>query len=318
VAREERGRALDGSKQGPLGESVELPAGVSLVDGADLLAGGLPDTAMMESFDEFAAQDTALDPAAFAAIAGDTAKNDAVATMPVNGDISKPGVPGSSNEQASSTAVDGTATVAVDTSAAAVDANDAFDFESMFGEGANAQPFDLDFGDAGTGNDGSTAGINMDDLFNEIGASTSDFADLGASSTSAADGGGSGTAEDLESLLPGLGSYVNVETPNAAAGGAGDDFTMIDLPAGTSSTDAASSGAATSTAAAAANTTTAGAQDGSKTTADANDGNSAGDGATNTDGGAGGEMANMDEIFGEMLDVDNMDGTSLDDFDWNL
>ena len=75
--------------------------------GADLLAAGIPDTTMIDSFDDFAAQDASLDPAAFAAIAGEGPKTDSGTAAALNGDTpsSTLSLPGLSSDSRSMTAL---------------------------------------------------------------------------------------------------------------------------------------------------------------------------------------------------------------------
>lgn len=308
AAHEAREHTSSSPVQGHSPKAAVSSIDAKLEESTDLRGSDLPDTAMLDTLDgDIAAQATALDPTTFTAI-GDNATRDN-ADVPITAidseDALKVDTAAQEDAQPSIARTDGEIGQAKVGTTQGTDGttapNSAFDFDSIFGEGGNTDPFDLDFGDSSAGNATGEQAVNMDDLFNEIGASTEDFSEFGVSATNPTAGtSGNGAAEDIDSLLPGIGSYVNVENNEEAAGMGGEDFAMIDLP-----TDEGNSGPAANNASTEPRANRSNAPTGTKTT---------------TDDANGGliDMDNMDDIFGDLVDVGNMEGTNIDDFDWNM
>ena len=96
------------------------------------------------------------------------------------------------------------------------------DFDSMFADTAtlpnDSVNFDLDF----STDQNATQGLLSGNTFGSLGPSSDDFGNVNPASN-----------EDINSLLPGLESYVNEDGENE-----GDDFTMIDIPMGNAGPDA--------------------------------------------------------------------------------
>ena len=181
------------------------------------------------------------------------------------------------------------------------------DFDIMFNDATNADAFDLDF---------TTDAVNSTDPFAE--SAVDDFAALGNTS-------GGGGSEDINDLLPGLESYVNVEN-NVSGNGGADDFSMIDIPGGDAFGE---NGGLGITGAGAGNASTE--QIPTENSAGQNGGGNGNTGTNNVTNGAapngrdtimGGAdgSGDMDDIFGDMLnDIGNGDGElgnldSLDDW----
>ena len=310
-AREDRERAQDVIKADPGVLSDPLAAGTM-----DLSADAFADPTLL---DNLPGMEGANPPGLGLASAEGADANPTDDTTKTNGDTSK-----------SSAAEDPSATQTASTGPAdaAADSNGVFDFDSMFGNPSDSNAFDLDFSAPSAANGGTSASgaENMDLLLNLEGAGE-DFGDLanamsGGTESQPADGGGLGgagagaSADELESLLPGLGSYVNVDGSDVGGGVGDEDFAMIDMP--TDGLDLGGQGQGSG----------APSQDLNKDSVPANgsngevaDANAAGDGSGEQNGGqnAGGTgMSDMDDIFGDMLDVGNMGDASIDDFDWNL
>lgn len=151
----------------------------------------------------------------------------------------------------------------------------------MFADATNAGDFDLDFP--------TDVGVDGSDPFGDT--SGAEFSVLSGNTTG--NGTGGLDSEDINSLLPGLESYVNVEDGGPSTGD--NSFAMIDIP-GEGAFDANGGLGGVN----------ASAGDSKENGAEVTSGDTT-MGGTGTGSGAG-ENGDVDDIFADMLDMGSGDG----------